>query len=191
MCRPGDSPERIARTCGAPIPGVEVRVVDGSGQEVARGTEGELLVRGYNVMLGYFDDEAATRAAIDADGWLHTGDIGVMDEAGYLRITDRKKDMFIVGGFNCYPAEIENLLSAHPAIAQVAVVGAPDERMGEVGHAYVVLRPGAAVDEASLIAWCRDNMANYKVPRRVHFVTELPTTASGKVQRFALRTDGR
>ena len=191
MCRPGDSPERIARTCGAPIPGVEVRVVDEAGREVPRGTEGELLVRGYNVMLGYFDDEAATRAAIDPDGWLHTGDVGVMDEAGYLRITDRKKDMFIVGGFNCYPAEIENLMSAHPAIAQVAVVGAPDERMGEVGHAYVVLRPGATLDESSLVAWCRDNMANYKVPRRVHFVTELPTTASGKVQRFALRTDRR
>ena len=191
MCRPGDSPERIARTCGAPIPGVEVRVADESGREVPRGSEGELLVRGYNVMLGYFDDEAATRAAIDADGWLHTGDIGVMDETGYLRITDRKKHMFIVGGFNCYPAEIENLLGAHPAIAQVAVVGAPDERMGEVGHAYVVLRPGAKLDEPTLIAWSRENMANYKVPRRVHFVTELPTTASGKVQRFALRDGHR
>ncbi|MGD9598383.1 MAG: FadD3 family acyl-CoA ligase [Steroidobacteraceae bacterium] len=191
MCRPGDSPERIARTCGAPIPGVEVRVVDAAGRELPRGTEGELLVRGYNVMLGYFDDAAATRAAIDADGWLHTGDIGVMDETDYLRITDRKKDMFIVGGFNCYPAEIENLLGAHPAIAQVAVVGAPDERMGEVGHAYVVLRPGATLDEASLIAWSRENMANYKVPRRVHIVAALPTTASGKVQRFALRGEAR
>ena len=189
MCRAGDSPERIARTCGAPLPGVEVRVVDESGDEVPRETEGELLVRGYNVMLGYFDDPAATQAAIDADGWLHTGDIGVMDDAGYLRITDRKKDMFIVGGFNCYPAEIENLLSAHPAIAQVGVVGAPDERMGEVGHAYVVLRPDATLDEPTLIAWCRENMANYKVPRRVHFVTELPTTASGKVQRYALKAD--
>ncbi len=189
MCRPGDSPERIARTCGAPLPGIEVRVVDEAGREVPRGAEGELLVRGYNVMLGYFDDEAATREAVDAEGWLHTGDVGVMDESGYLRITDRKKDMFIVGGFNCYPAEIENLLSAHPAIAQVAVVGAPDERMGEVGHAYVVLRPGAALDEPALVAWCRENMANYKVPRRVFFVTELPTTASGKVQRFALRAE--
>ncbi len=191
MCRRGDSPERIARTCGAPLPGVEVRAVDEAGHEVPRGSEGELLVRGYNVMLGYFDDEAATRAAIDSDGWLHTGDIGVMDESGYLRITDRKKDMFIVGGFNCYPAEIENLLGAHPAVAQVAVAGAPDERMGEVGHAYVVLRPGVTLDEPSLIAWCRENMANYKVPRRVHFMDALPTTASGKVQRFALRPDAR
>jgi len=190
MCRPGDSPERIARTCGAPIPGVEVRVVDEAGSELPRGSEGELLVRGYNVMLGYFDDEAATQAAVDADGWLHTGDIGIMDEVGYLRITDRKKDMFIVGGFNCYPAEIENLLSAHPAIAQVAVVGVPDERMGEVGQAYVVLRPGVEIDEPSLIAWCRDNMANYKVPRRILFRKELPTNASGKIQRFMLRGDG-
>jgi len=188
MCRRGDSAERIARTCGAPIPDVEVRVADDSGREVPRGAEGEVLVRGYNVMLGYFDDEAATRAAVDADGWLHTGDVGVMDDQGYLRITDRKKDMFIVGGFNCYPAEIENLLSAHPAVAQVAVVGAPDERMGEVGHAYVVLRPGAVLDEATIVAWSRENMANYKVPRRVFFVDQLPTTASGKVQRFALRT---
>jgi acyl-CoA synthetase (AMP-forming)/AMP-acid ligase II len=188
MCRPDDSPERIARTCGAPIPGVTVRIVDEGGREVPRGSEGELLVHGYNVMLGYFDDEAATKEAIDGDGWLHTGDIGVMDETGYLRITDRKKDMFIVGGFNCYPAEIENLLNAHPAIAQVAVVGVADERMGEVGHAHVVLRPGASLDEAALIAWCRENMANYKVPRRVHFAATLPTTASGKVQRFALRT---
>ncbi|HVN41577.1 MAG TPA: FadD3 family acyl-CoA ligase [Steroidobacteraceae bacterium] len=191
MCRPGDSPERIARTCGAPIPGVEVRVVDEAGSELPRGSEGELLVRGYNVMLGYFDDEAATQAAVDADGWLHTGDIGIMDEVGYLRITDRKKDMFIVGGFNCYPAEIENLLSAHPAIAQVAVVGVPDERMGEVGQAYVVLRPGVEIDEPSLIAWCRDNMANYKVPRRILFRKELPTNASGKIQRFMLRGDGQ
>ena len=189
MCRPGDSAERIAHTCGAPLPGIEVRVVDAAGQELPRGAEGELLVRGYNVMLGYFDDEAATREAVDDAGWLHTGDVGIMDESGYLRITDRKKDMFIVGGFNCYPAEIENLLSAHPAVAQVAVVGAPDERMGEVGHAYVVLRPGASLEESALIAWSRENMANYKVPRRVFFVAELPTTASGKIQRFALRAE--
>ncbi len=187
VCRPGDSPERIARTCGAPLPETEVRVVDDTGVEVQRGSEGEILVRGYNVMQGYFEDETATRATIDADGWLRTGDIGVMDEAGYLRITDRKKDMFIVGGFNCYPAEIENLLCAHPDIAQAAVVGVPDERQGEVAAAWVVLRPGAVANEAALLGWCRANMANYKAPRRIHFVTELPMTASGKVQRFALR----
>lgn len=187
MCRPGDDPETIARSCGAPLPGVEVKVVDADGVEVPRGSEGEILVRGYNVMRGYLDDPQATAAAIDADRWLHTGDIGTMDTRDYLRITDRKKDMFIVGGFNCYPAEIESLISAHPAIAQVAVVGVPDERMGEVAAAYVVLRPDATLAATEFLAWCRDNMANYKVPRTVQFVAALPTTASGKVRRFELR----
>jgi acyl-CoA synthetase (AMP-forming)/AMP-acid ligase II len=148
---------------------------------------GEVLVRGFNVMRGYFEDPAATAEAIDAQGWLHTGDIGVIDEAGYLRITDRKKDMFIVGGFNCYPAEIEKILSEHPAVAQSAVIGVPDERLGEVGKAYVVLRPGAQADAASIVAWCREHMANYKVPRQVELVGALPTNAAGKVQKFALR----
>ena len=187
MCRPGDDPETIARSCGTALPGVEVRVVDGDGNELPRGGEGEIVVRGYNVMQGYLDDPAATAAAIDADGWLHTGDIGTMDARGYLRITDRKKDMFIVGGFNCYPAEIESLISAHPQVAQVAVVGIPDERLGEVAAAWIVPRAGAVIDSVAFTAWCRDNMANYKVPRQVHVVDALPTTASGKVQRFALR----
>jgi acyl-CoA synthetase (AMP-forming)/AMP-acid ligase II len=150
------------------------------------GEPGEILCRGYNVMLGYFDDEAATHETIDADGWLHTGDIGTMDANGYLKITDRKKDMFIVGGFNAYPAEIENLMLAHPDIAQVAVIGVPDERMGEVGCAFVVLRhPGVSADE--IIAWCRDNMANYKAPRFVRIVDALPLNASGKVVKPVLR----
>ena len=144
-------------------------------------------MRGYNVMRGYFDDAEATAAAIDADGWLHTGDIGVMNERGYLRITDRIKDMFITGGFNCYPAEIENLMHGNEAIAQVAVIGVPDERLGEVGMAYVVPRPGAAPTPESIIAWCRTHMANYKVPRYVEVVTSLPTNASGKVTKFVLR----
>ncbi len=147
-------------------------------------------MRGYNVMQGYFDDDAATAKAIDAEGWLHTGDIGILDARGYLRLTDRKTDMFIVGGFNCYPAEIEELLLEHPAIAQAAVVGVPDERMGEVAKAFVVLRPGASLTEAELIVWARNAMANYKAPRQVEFVTGLPTTASGKVQRFELRGVG-
>ena len=144
-------------------------------------------MRGYNVMRGYFDDPQATRAAIDPDGWLHTGDVGVLDGRGYLRITDRIKDVFIVGGFNCYPAEIERLLSEHPAIGQVAVVGVPDERLGEVGKAYVVLRPGAEAAPETLLAWARENMANYKVPRFIEIVTQLPTNAAGKVQKYALR----
>ncbi|MBM4212291.1 MAG: AMP-binding protein [Gammaproteobacteria bacterium] len=187
MCRPGDDPQTIAQSCGAPLPGVEVKVVDDAGRELPRGSEGELWVRGYNVMQGYLDDAEATAAAIDSEGWLHTGDIGTMDTHDYLRITDRKKDMFITGGFNCYPAEIESLISAHPAVAQVAVVGIADERLGEVAAAYVVLRPTVKLEPSDFIAWCRDNMTNYKVPRRVHFVDQLPTTASGKVQRYALR----
>ncbi len=187
MCRRGDSVERIALTCGVPIPGVEVRCIDEGGRTVARGEPGEVLVRGYNVMRGYLDDPVATAEAIDADGWLHTGDVGVLDAEGYLRITDRRKDMYIAGGFNCYPAEIEKIMAAHPGIAQVAVIGAPDRRLGEVGHAFVIRRPGVALDEATLTAWCRDNMANYKVPRRIEFVDALPTNAAGKVQKFALR----
>ena len=138
-------------------------------------------------MAGYFDDPGATAAAIDADGWLHTGDVGVMDDAGNLRITDRTKDMFIVGGFNAYPAEIENMMMRHPAVGQVAVVGVPDHRLGEVGVAFVVPRPGATIDEAELIAWCREQMANYKVPRYVEVVDALPLNATGKVLKYVLR----
>jgi acyl-CoA synthetase (AMP-forming)/AMP-acid ligase II len=182
----------VASRCGIAIPGVEVRCVDAQGAAVANGSPGEVLVRGYNVMRGYYEDPQATAAAIDADGWLHTGDVGVLDERGFLRITDRIKDVFIVGGFNCYPAEIERLLSEHPAIAQVAVIGVPDARLGEVGKAYVVLRPGAQAESAALLAWARDNMANYKVPRYLQITAALPTNAAGKVQKFALReTDAR
>jgi acyl-CoA synthetase (AMP-forming)/AMP-acid ligase II len=186
-CRPGDPAEWIANTCGAAIPGNEVIIAGEDGQELARGETGEIRVRGQGVMLGYLDDPAATAEAIDAEGWLHTGDVGTMDEHGYVRITDRMKDMYISGGFNVYPAEVEKLLASHPAIAMVAVVGVPDERMGEVGKAYVVLRPDAEADEAALIAWSRANMANYKMPKRVVFVEDLPKNASGKVLKTELR----
>ncbi len=186
-CRPGDAVELIAQTCGVAIPGNEVIIADDAGVEVPRGETGEILVRGQGVMLGYLDDLAATAEAIDAQGWLHTGDVGTMDENGYVRITDRKKDLYISGGFNVYPAEVEKLLSAHPAIAMVAVVGIPDERMGEIGRAYVVLRPGATATEADLIAWSRENMANYKVPRSFVLVEDLPRNASGKVLKTELR----
>ena len=181
VCDPGDSAETVAGTCGRALPGTEVRCVDAQGQPVPAGEAGEVLLRGYHVMQGYFDDAAATHEAIDAEGWLHTGDVGVLDERGYLRITDRLKDMFIVGGFNCYPAEIERLLAAHPAIAQVAVVGVPDARMGEVGCACVVLRAGAALSSEALSVWARANMANYKVPRHVLWCEGFPLNASNKV----------
>ncbi len=187
ICRQDDDPETIATTSGCAIPGVEVRCVDAEGKELPRGQAGEILVRGYNNMQGYLDDPEETAKAIDRDGWLHTGDVGVLDARGYLRITDRLKDMFINGGFNCYPAEIESAMFEHPAIAAVAVIGIPDERLGEVGMAFVVQKPGAQLEAPELIAWCREKMANYKVPRRVEFVKELPQNASGKILKFELR----
>ena len=187
MCRHDDPPEIIATTVGKPLEGVSVKIVDDAGQMLGAGKAGEILVRGFNVMRGYFQDEEASAAAIDTEGWLRTGDIGFVGTDGNLRITDRKKDMFIVGGFNAFPAEIEGILLTHPGVSQVAVVGVPDERLGEVGRAFVIPRAGVQVDEASIIAWCREHMANYKVPRTVVLVDELPLTASGKVQRFRLR----
>ncbi|WP_329242846.1 FadD3 family acyl-CoA ligase [Streptomyces sp. NBC_01478] len=173
--RPGDSFEDIATTVGTPCDGVEVRIAD----------DGEVLVRGYSVMRGYFNDPEATAQAIDEDRWLHTGDLGTLDERGYLRIVGRKKDMFIVGGFNAYPAEIEGFLMEHPAVAQAAVIGVPDERMGQVGKAFVVLRQPLTADE--LIEWSRLRMAGFKVPRTVEFLTELPLNATGKVMKDLLR----
>lgn len=187
VCDPADSVETVASTCGRALPGTEVRCVDETGADVPPGQPGEVLLRGYHIMQGYFEDEAATREAIDAEGWLHTGDVGVLDDKGYLRITDRLKDMFIVGGFNCYPAEIERLLADHPDIAQVAVVGVPDERMGEVGCACIITRSGQRLDSAELIAWARAHMANYKVPRYVLNFESFPVNASNKVVKRELQ----
>lgn len=187
MCRHHDDPETIANTSGRAIPGVEVRVTDDTGREAPHGEAGEIVIRGYNVMLGYFEQDDETVETIDAQGWLHTGDIGTMDERGYIKITDRKKDMYIHGGFNAYPAEIEGLMARHPDIAQVAVIGVPDPTHGEVGWAYVVPRAGASIVPEELIAWCRAEMANYKVPRRVEVVDALPLNASGKVLKYELR----
>ena len=189
MCRRSDPPEIIAGTSGRAIPGLEVRAV-AEGKEVPAGEPGEIVVRGYTVMSGYWGNEEATAEAIDADGWLHTGDVGVMDEAGNVTITDRVKDMFVVGGFNAYPAEIEAILRGHEGVAQVAVVGVPDERMGEVGCAYIVpVSDDADPDELgrAILGWSRGVMANYKVPRGVVLVDELPVNASGKVLKRELR----
>ncbi len=175
LSRPGDSFEDVATTAGLPCEGVEVRIAD----------DGEVLVRGYNVMAGYLDDPAATALAVDGDGWLHTGDLGRLDAAGRLRIDGRKKDMFIVGGFNAYPAEIEGFLLEHPAVAQAAVIGVPDGRLGQVGKAFVVTK--TEVSETDLIAWCRDRMAGFKVPRAVEFLNTLPLNATGKVMKDQLR----
>lgn len=187
MCRPEDDAETIATTSGRAIPGIELRCVNGNNEPVSVGEPGEIVFRGYNAMRGYFVNDSATEETIDVDGWLHTGDIGVLDERGNLRITDRLKDMFITGGFNCYPAEIENTLATHPAIAMNAVIGVPDERMGEVAMAFVVLKPDARLGEEELTVWCREKMANYKVPRFVRFETALPMNASGKILKSELR----
>ena len=166
---------------------MELRIVDPSGVDVAPGVEGELWVRGFQVTPGYLDAPEQTAEAIDADGWLHTGDIAVMDEQGYIDITDRMKDMFIMGGFNAYPAEIERMLIEHPLVGMAAVIGVPDDRMGEVGTAFIVPSPQGAPDPDELIAWCRECMANYKVPRHVFIVDDLPLTASNKVRKPELR----
>jgi acyl-CoA synthetase (AMP-forming)/AMP-acid ligase II len=168
----------VATTAGLPCEDVEVRIAD----------DGEVLVRGYGVMQGYLDDPVATAEAIDADGWLHTGDLGSFTESGRLRIVGRKKDMFIVGGFNAYPAEIEGFLLEHPAVAQAAVIGVPDDRLGQVGKAFIVVKDGeTAVSGDELIAWSRDRMAGFKVPRFVEFTDELPLNATGKVMKDKLR----
>lgn len=190
LCRSGDDTQTVAQTSGRAMPGVEIRIAGPEGEALTAGQTGEVLIRGYNVMQGYFrqaHDTSVTLDTVDSEGWLHTGDLGSLDERGYLRITDRIKDMFIVGGFNCYPAEIERLFSAHPAVAQVALIGIPDERLGEVGHAYVVLRAGCELSAASLSDWARQNMANYKVPRHISFVDQLPVSAAGKVLKYRLR----
>ncbi|MDI2130282.1 FadD3 family acyl-CoA ligase [Yinghuangia seranimata] len=187
MCRQGDPAEIIAATSGRAIDGVELVTVDESGKPTAPGDPGEVWVRGYNVMKGYFEDAEETAKAVDADGWLHTGDVGILDEQGNLRITDRIKDMYIVGGFNAYPAEIESVLAAHPAVSEAAVIGVPDARMGEVGKAYLLLRAGATVTPEEIVDYCRKEMANYKVPRYVEIVTEFPRNPTGKVMKFELR----
>jgi acyl-CoA synthetase (AMP-forming)/AMP-acid ligase II len=186
-CRPDDDFEHIASTVGVAWPGFEIGIVSESGDAVATGEPGEVVVRGETVTHGYLDDPDATAAAIDADGFLHTGDLGTLDADGYLRIVGRIKDMFIVGGFNAYPAEIENLMLAHPRVAQVAVIGVPDERLGEVAMAFVVLRPGPPIDAAAIIEWARAEMANFKAPRAVEFLDELPINAAGKVVKDELR----
>jgi len=177
MCREDDSAETVATTCGRAVPGMETRI------DAADGEAGELLLRGDYVMLGYLDDEEATAEAIDRDGWLHTGDVGTLDAQGNLTITDRLKDMYISGGFNVYPAEVEQALARLDGVTDVAVVGVPDERMGEVGKAYVV---GSTTPD-DVLAFAKERLANFKVPRHVELVDTLPRNLSGKVLKEELR----
>ncbi|GCE39756.1 3-[(3aS,4S,7aS)-7a-methyl-1,5-dioxo-octahydro-1H-inden-4-yl]propanoyl:CoA ligase [Rhodococcus sp. USK10] len=179
MCRTDDDPVTVSTTSGRAIPGMEVRI----------GDHGEILVRGENVMLGYLDDPESTAKTIDADGWLHTGDVGTLDDRGYVDITDRLKDMYISGGFNVYPAEVENALARLDGVAESAVIGVPDQRMGEVGRAFVVAKAGTALAEDDVIAFCKERLANFKVPRSVRFVDSLPRNPSGKVMKNVLREE--
>ncbi|MEV1239623.1 AMP-binding protein [Nonomuraea sp. NPDC049750] len=187
MTRAGDPIEVIAATTGRAVPGIEVRIVDDDGKEVAAGERGEILQRGYGVMRGYWDEPGKTAEVVDRDGWLHTGDIGVLDPAGNLAIVDRKKELYIVNGFNVSPAEVESLLLREGSLAQAAVIGVPDPVSGEAGWAYVVPRAGMTVDPGTLLTWAKDNMSNYKVPKRVIVVEALPANANGKIDKRALR----
>lgn len=189
ICDPSDPVEIIAGTSGKAISGTEVAILDSKGKVLPANESGEICIRGYNVMQGYFQNPEATFETIDAEQWMHTGDIGTLDAQGNLRITGRLKDMFIVGGFNCYPAEIEAALVEHPEVAQAAVIGVPDARMGEVGCAFIVKRQDSSLSEQGLVQWSRENMANYKVPRMVRFVPALPVNASNKVDKLVLKRE--
>jgi fatty-acyl-CoA synthase len=186
--RPDDSPENKAETVGQPLPQTEVCIVNTeTGDIVEPGVTGELCTRSYAVMLGYHDMPEATGAAIDGKGWLHTGDLATMDSQGYCRIVGRIKDMIIRGGENIYPREIEEVLFAHPAVGDVAVVGIPDEKWGEQVVAFIRRAPETKVNESELHDYIREQLAPHKTPRQWVFVDELPVTTSGKIQKFLLR----
>lgn len=186
LTRRGDSDERVALTSGCALPDIELRIADGD-QALGVGESGEIQVRGYNVTPGYLDDPVATAEAIDTEGWLHTGDIGALDAEGYLTVSGRMKEMIIVGGFNVYPAEVENLLLQHPDVAEAAVTGMPDERMGEIPMAWLVSRDGCAIDSEEVMAWTKSRIANFKAPRKVRVVSSLPRNALGKVLKHELK----
>jgi fatty-acyl-CoA synthase len=182
-----DSVERRVSTVGRVLPHVEVKIVDGDGRTVPRGEPGELCTRGYSVMLGYWDDDERTAEAIDAEGWMHTGDLGTIDDEGYANIVGRAKDMVIRGGENIYPREIEEFLYRHTKVQDVAVVGVPDDRYGEELCAWIVLRPGEQATQEEIVAFCDGQIARYKIPRHIRFVDGFPMTVTGKVQKFLIR----
>lgn len=187
VTRDDDPPEVVARTVGRALTNIELKIIGADGTELPQGETGEVAARGPQITPGYLDNPEATAAAFTADGFLLTGDAGWLDEAGNLHLTDRIKDMYLVGGFNCYPAEIEHVMRTMPGIASVAVIGVDDARLGQVGLAFVVPAKGADLTEADVIAWCRAEMANYKVPRSVRFIDALPLNATGKVAKVELR----
>ena len=183
-----DPIEKRVGTVGRVHPRVEIKVVDpATGEVVRRGVSGELCTRGYSVMSGYWNDPARTDEAIDGDGWMHTGDLATMDEDGYVNIVGRIKDMVIRGGENVYPREIEEFLYSHPEIADVQVIGVPDERYGEELMAWIIARPGSDIDQDRVREFCHGRIAHYKIPRYVKLVDEFPMTVTGKVQKFKMR----
>lgn len=185
--RPGDPMERIAYTVGTALPGTELRIAGPDGATMPVGEPGEVLIRDDKLLIEYLDNPEATRATLDAEGWLHSGDVGYLDADGYLKLTDRLKDMYIVGGFNVYPAEIEKQMTGLPGIHQSAIVGIPDQRLGEVGHAFIVRSAGSTITAEEVIAWSKANLANYKAPRGVTFLDQLPMNSTGKVIKYALK----
>jgi fatty-acyl-CoA synthase len=184
---PEDSLERRVSTVGRVQPHLEVKIVDEKGRITPRGVTGELCTRGYSVMLGYWDEAEKTAEVLDSEGWMHTGDLATIDEEGYGNIVGRIKDMVIRGGENLYPREIEEFLFTHPMVADVQVVGIPDDRYGEELCAWIRLQPGAGVTEEQIRAWCGDQIAHHKVPRHIRFVDAFPMTVTGKVQKFLIR----
>jgi fatty-acyl-CoA synthase len=183
-----DPIEKRVSTVGKPHPFVEVKIIDPmTGVEVPVGSPGELCTRGYHVMKGYYNNEEATREAIDEDGWLRTGDIAVMDEDGYIDITGRIKDVIIRGGENIYPREVEEFLYTHPGVSDVQIVGVPDSKYGEELMAWIIPKKGASIDEESVRSFCRGNISHHKIPKYIKFIDEYPMTASGKIQKYKLR----
>lgn len=189
LSRDGEELEHAKQTTGPAVGGIEIRIIDADGRDLPTDADGEILLRGDNVMLGYFEDPEATAAVVDAERWFHTGDIGRLDEHGCLKITDRLKDMFIVGGFNVYPAEVENVLRQHPAVNESAVIGVDDDRLGSVGRAYVALLHDAdpMPSAEDLSAFCKERLANFKLPREFVIVEEFPRNGTGKIMKSELR----
>ena len=191
MTRFEDPIDKRVETVGKTLPGVEVKIVDGERREVPLGEPGELACRGYNVMLGYWKNPQATAEVIDKEGWLYSGDLATLDNEGYVRIVGRKKDMYIVGGFNVYPAEVEEVLFTHPAVQNVSVVGVPDPVFGEVGMAFIIPRAGHNPDPQEIVDFCAQRIAAFKVPRYIGVGMDFPMTASGKVQKYKLQEIGK
>ena len=189
MTLPNDTLERRTETVGRAMPWVEIKVVDEEGRVVPVGEKGEICTRGYSVMQGYWNDEERTAETIDSAGWLHSGDIATMDEAGYVRIVGRIKDMIIRGGENIYPREVEEFLYQHPAVSEVQVFGVPDEKMGEEVCAWIQLNEGFDLSDEDVKAYCRDQITHFKIPRHIRFVTEYPMTVTGKIQKFVMRDE--